>query len=121
MSKIRTAVIGVGYLGRFHAQKYQQLENSELRAVCDINPKVADKVANELGVDAIYDFISLLGRVDAVSIAATTNQHFEIAKTCLKQGLHVLIEKPIVLNNFLFVIYFVNTSFISGHEWQIVF
>lgn len=95
MPKIRCAVIGVGYLGRFHAQKYQMLDDAELVAVCDVNENVARAVANELGVTAYSDFHDLFGKVDAVSIAATTNAHFDIAKACLLHGIHVLIEKPI--------------------------
>lgn len=95
MHKIKCAVIGVGYLGRFHAQKYQMLPDAELIAVCDVNEDVAKAVAHELGVSAYTDFHALFDQVDAVSIAATTNAHFEIAKACLSHGLHVLIEKPI--------------------------
>lgn len=88
-------MIGVGYLGRFHAQKYQLLPNTELVAVCDVNPKSANAVALELNVPAYMDYRDLFNKVDAVSIAATTNKHFEIAKEFLQQGIHVLIEKPI--------------------------
>ena len=95
MSKIKCAVIGVGYLGRFHAQKYQMLDNAELIAVCDLNQSNCQEVANELQVAACFDYRELFGRVDAVSIAATTNAHFAIARDCLAQGIHVLIEKPI--------------------------
>lgn len=95
MSKIKCAVIGVGYLGRFHAQKYQLLPNVELVGVCDVNREICEAVSNELGVQAFFDFHALFGKVDAISIAATTNQHYEIAKACLEQGIHVLIEKPI--------------------------
>ncbi|TAL61301.1 MAG: Gfo/Idh/MocA family oxidoreductase [Legionella sp.] len=95
MSKIRCAVIGVGYLGRFHAQKYAALPNVELVGVCDVNPEVSQAVAQELQVKAYTDFHQLFGLVDAVSIAATTHKHYEIAKVCLENGLHVLIEKPI--------------------------
>ncbi|KGP63461.1 UDP-N-acetyl-D-glucosamine dehydrogenase [Legionella norrlandica] len=95
MNKIRCAVIGVGYLGRFHAQKYQLLPNAELVAVCDINSTACETVARELNVPAYSNYRDLFGHVDAVSIAATTNKHFEIAKLCLQQGIHVLIEKPI--------------------------
>lgn len=95
MSKIRCAVIGVGYLGRFHAQKYQLIPDVELVAVCDLNPKTAEAVGLELNVPAYSDYHALFGKVDAVSIAATTNKHFEIAQACLAQGIHVLIEKPI--------------------------
>ncbi len=95
MRKIRCAVIGVGYLGRFHAQKYKQLPNADLIAVCDVNPEACQAVSTELGVLGVLDYYDLFGKVDAVSIAATTNKHFEIAALCLEQGIHVLIEKPI--------------------------
>ncbi|KTD63512.1 Gfo/Idh/MocA family protein [Legionella shakespearei] len=95
MNKIRCAVIGIGYLGRFHAQKYQLLPNADLVAVCDVNPDTCEKVSQELNVAAYFDYHDLVGKVDAVSIAATTNKHYEIAKFCLEHGIHVLIEKPI--------------------------
>lgn len=95
MSKLKCAVIGVGYLGRFHAQKYQLLENIEFIGVCDLNATIGEAVAQELGVPFFSDYKSLFGVVDAISIAATTNQHYAIAKACLEQGIHVLIEKPI--------------------------
>lgn len=95
MNLIKSAVIGVGYLGRFHAQKYQQLANTQLIGVCDANPAVCEAVAEELNVPGYLNYEALFGQVDAVSIAATTHKHYEIAKECLKQGIHVLIEKPI--------------------------
>lgn len=95
MHTIKCAVIGVGYLGRFHAQKYQLLENAELIAVCDVNQAICKAVADELNVLACFDYRELFGKVDAVSIAATTCAHFDIARDCLAAGIHVLIEKPI--------------------------
>lgn len=92
---LKCAVIGVGYLGRFHAQKYHLLPNADLIAVCDVNQTSCDAAANELAVPACYDYRLLFGNVDAVSIAATTNQHYEIATHCIENGIHVLIEKPI--------------------------
>ena len=95
MSKIKCAVIGVGYLGRFHAQKYQLLDSAELVGVCDVNSETSQAVASELGVIAYSDYRELFGKVAAVSIAATTTAHYAIAKDCLEHGIHVLIEKPI--------------------------
>lgn len=92
---LRCAVIGVGYLGRFHAQKYLKIPQVQLIAVCDRDQATSASLAKELGVEACHDFRALFGRVDAVSIAATTNQHFAIAQACIEQGIHVLIEKPI--------------------------
>ena len=92
---LKCAVIGVGYLGRFHAQKYRLLPNAHLIAVCDSNQSICDAVADELKVAACYDYTQLFGKVDAISIAASTTQHYTIAKHCIENGIHVLIEKPI--------------------------
>lgn len=94
MQTLRTAVIGVGYLGRFHAKKYQQLPQCNLIAVCDANHATAEKVAAELQVTASTDYHSLLNEIDAVSIVVPTQQHFAIARDCLAAGKHVLLEKP---------------------------
>ncbi len=95
MNPIRTAVIGVGYLGRFHAQKYAVLPESTLVAVVDAEPTAREKVAAELGCRAVADYRQILGEVDAVSIATPTPLHFAIARDCLERGVHVLVEKPI--------------------------
>ena len=95
MEKIRAAVIGVGYLGRFHAQKYAALPDCELMGVVDSNPEVAARVASELGTAPRGDYRALLGRVDAVSVVTPTPSHAEIAAAFLGAGSHVLVEKPI--------------------------
>jgi predicted dehydrogenase len=95
MKQVRTAVIGVGYLGRFHAQKYAVLPGSRLVAVVDAAAEARDRVAGELGCRAVADYRDLLGEIDAVSIATPTPLHFAIARDCLEQGVHVLVEKPI--------------------------
>jgi predicted dehydrogenase len=92
---IRTAVIGVGYLGRFHAQKYAQLDGSKLMAVVDRNQPAAQAVGAELGVPVYTDYREILGRVDAVSLAVPTPLHHAIGRELLESGIHVLIEKPI--------------------------
>ncbi|MCU0759262.1 MAG: Gfo/Idh/MocA family oxidoreductase [Steroidobacteraceae bacterium] len=93
--QIRTAVIGVGYLGRFHAQKYAQLPGSHLVAVVDSREPVRAAVAAELGTRALPDHRSLLGAVDAVSIVTPTPAHYGIAREFLEAGAHVLVEKPV--------------------------
>ncbi len=91
---IRAAVVGVGYLGRFHAQKYKSVKDAHLIGVCDANPEQAGKVAEELGVKAFKNYKDLLGQVDAVTIASTTSSHYEIAKFFITNGVHVNVEKP---------------------------
>jgi predicted dehydrogenase len=102
--KLRAAVIGVGYLGRFHAQKYAALGAAdagvELVGVVDAYPDTAQRVAAELGVAAFTDYHDLLGAhpvVDLVSVASTTESHHAVARDCLAAGVHVLAEKPITV------------------------
>jgi len=95
MQKIRTAVIGVGYLGRFHAQKYSQAQGCELVAVVDPRAEAREQVAAELKTRALGDYRELLGSVDAVSVVTPTPEHFAIARDFLERGAHVLVEKPI--------------------------
>lgn len=91
----RCGVVGVGYLGRFHAQKYAALENAQLIGVVDSNPEQAQKVAQETGAQPFADYQGLFDSVEAVSIAVPTLHHYSVAKEFLERGIHVLIEKPI--------------------------
>src|SRR5829696_6191308 len=95
MKKIRAAVVGVGYLGRFHAQKYARADGCELVAVVDAREEVREAVALEVGTRPVADYRDLLGKVEAVSVATTTPAHFVIARDFLEAGAHVLVEKPI--------------------------
>jgi predicted dehydrogenase len=88
-------VIGVGYLGRFHAQKYAALANAQLVGVVDADPERARQVAQEVGCQPFTSYEELLPQVDAVSIAVPTLQHHQVAKAFLSRGIHVLMEKPI--------------------------
>ncbi|MBT3048883.1 MAG: Gfo/Idh/MocA family oxidoreductase [Candidatus Thiodiazotropha sp.] len=97
MDKVRTAVIGVGYLGRYHAQKYAALDDSELVAVVDIDPDTAANVAKECNTEALSDYHDLMDKVDAVSIVVPTQLHHQVAKDFLDSGIHVLLEKPITV------------------------
>ncbi len=95
MRKIRAAVVGVGYLGRFHAQKYAQAQACELVAVVDPRPDAREQVAAELKTRPLAEYRELLGAVDAVSVVTPTPEHFAIARDFLERGAHVLVEKPI--------------------------
>jgi len=95
MQDLRTAVVGVGYLGRFHAQKYAQLPGSRLVAVVDANEEARNRVAAETGARALASHHELLGEVDAVSVVTPTATHGPIALEFLRAGAHVLVEKPV--------------------------
>lgn len=92
---IRVAVVGVGHLGRYHAQKYAALPDCELIGVVDPDPQRAQEVGEELQVPAFSDPNAVMDLVDAVSIASPTQTHFDVGSTFLQAGKHVLIEKPI--------------------------
>ncbi len=95
---LRTAVIGVGHLGRQHARIHASLAaegRTEFIAVCDINSETAQSVAVERETEHLSDWRKLVGRVDAVSLAVPTEAHSEIACALLEAGIHVLVEKPI--------------------------
>lgn len=95
MSTIRAAVIGAGYLGRFHAQKYANEPACALVAVADTRAEAREALARELNTRGVADHRELLGQVDAVSIVTTTPAHHAIARDFLEAGAHVLVEKPI--------------------------
>jgi predicted dehydrogenase len=95
---LRTAVIGVGHLGRQHARIHSNLSAEGLTdfvSVCDLNETIAREIAAERNVEWATDWQKLLGRVDAVSLAVPTESHSEIACHLLESGVHVLVEKPI--------------------------
>jgi len=98
MKKIKVAVIGTGHLGKIHARIYRQAKEVELVGVCDTDREKALLCANSFKTRPFFDYRELIGKVEAVSIAAPTITHFKIAKEFLKNNVHVLVEKPITLN-----------------------
>src|SRR5688500_9438438 len=95
---LRTAVVGVGSLGRQHARIHSALAaegSAQFVAVCDINEETARSVSAERNSDWTSDWRELIGNVDAVSLAAPTEVHCEIGCGLLESGIHVLVEKPI--------------------------
>ncbi len=93
--EVRTAVIGVGHFGNFHAEKFARVKGSNLVAIADIDVERAKEVGDQYGVEAVSDYRELYGSVDAVGVAVPTSSHFEVALDFLNQGIHVLVEKPI--------------------------
>jgi len=96
MSKrVRVGVVGVGYLGRFHALIYSRMPDLELVGVVDTNLDTARAVAAESGCEVFESGGELIGKVDAVSIVVPTTAHLEQARPLLEAGVHMLMEKPI--------------------------
>ena len=93
--KLRAAVVGVGYLGQFHAEKLAAAPGVVLAAVADADPARAKAIAAKHGCAAHTDPAALLGAADLVSIAVPTARHHAVALPFLEAGVHVLVEKPI--------------------------
>lgn len=91
---LRAGVVGVGYLGRFHAQKYAARPDVTLVAVVDTNPSRATEIAAECHTTSLTDYHDLFGQVDCVSITVPTQLHHTVAHDFLSHGIDVLVEKP---------------------------
>jgi predicted dehydrogenase len=97
MKKLRLGVVGVGYLGEFHAQKYASMEDIDLVGLTDKNSERAQEMARKYNTKAYNSHTELLSHVDGLSLAVPTVSHFEIGYDILDHGIHLLIEKPITL------------------------
>ena len=97
-AKIPAAVIGVGYLGKFHAEKYAAAEGAELVAVVDTDGRQAAEIGEKLGVQPLANYEPLFERVRCVSIVTPTLQHYAIAREFLEHGIDVLVEKPLTVD-----------------------
>ncbi len=97
MKKIKVGVIGVGYLGNFHAQKYAAMKNVDLVGVFDRSIDRAQEIAEICQTKAFADYHELISLVDAVSIVTPTTFHHAVGMDCLAAGLDVMMEKPITV------------------------
>jgi predicted dehydrogenase len=96
MSQIlKVAVVGVGHLGKWHADKYAAATDCELVAVVDTNIENARDIAQKHGADAYSDYRDIIPLVDAISLVVPTSLHYKIAREFLEAGIHCLIEKPV--------------------------
>ena len=93
-SDVRIGVVGVGHLGRHHARLLAAATGARLMGVADVSPERAQAAATANGCPAFGDYRSLIGQVDAVSIAVPTVDHLRVARDFLDAGVHVLVEKP---------------------------
>ena len=91
-------VIGVGHLGEYHVKHLKTIEKSKLIGIFDSNSKKASIISKRYGVDNFNSQSELIEKCDAISIVTPTESHYKIAKTILKYGKHVFVEKPITTN-----------------------
>jgi len=95
--KLKVGVVGVGYFGKFHVEKYASNPLVDLVGVVDLDSEKGGDIAERNGTRYFSDAAELYKKVDAVSIAVPTLYHYAVAQEFLKRGIHVLLEKPMTV------------------------
>lgn len=95
MEKLKVGIAGTGHLGKLHAKMFTSIPECKLAGVFDVDQSTSKTVSEEYGTETYNNLQDLLNQVEAVSIAATTSAHYDLAKECIKAGKHIFIEKPI--------------------------
>src|SRR4030095_3963808 len=90
---LRVGVVGVGVMGSNHARVFADLPGVRLTGVADPDAKRRERVASAVGCETFPGIEGLIAAgVDAVTIAAPTHLHQELAISCIERGLHVMVE-----------------------------
>ena len=98
MNKIKIGLIGVGNMGKRHARVYSEISDVDLVSLVDTDEETIKELSQKYEKSKVYsDYHEMLEKekLDAVSICVPTSLHYSVAKECIKNGLHVLLEKPI--------------------------
>jgi predicted dehydrogenase len=98
MRRIKTAVIGVGHLGRHHLRWLSQLQSSELVGCYDADREKAAKYAQEFGVRSFESLEQAADHVEAACVVVPTSAHHDVASMLIRRGIHCLIEKPVTVD-----------------------
>ena len=98
MKKLKIGVIGVGFFGRLHALTFKKIKEAEIVGIFDIDTKKAKEFSSQTGIPYFTSLKEILKRIEAVSICTSTSSHYQVAKTCLLNYKHCLVEKPLTQN-----------------------
>jgi len=98
MRTLRVGVVGVGHIGSNHARLYAEIPSTEFCAIYDVDLAKANAIAKKYRVTPAQSLDEFAEMVDAASIATPTNTHYEVARSLLARGKHLLVEKPITDN-----------------------
>jgi predicted dehydrogenase len=96
---IKVAIVGCGGIGKFHSTVYTLLPEAQVIAVADIRPEHAEKAAQPHGATVYTSMDDLFAseKPDVVDICTPTYLHADMAVRAMRQGYHVLCEKPLAL------------------------
>ncbi len=92
---LNVGLIGLGKMGKYHLNLYGDIKDVKLLGICDTNSNIVNELSEKFNVEGYTDYKKMFPFVDAITIAAPTRFHYEIAKECLLAGKHLLVEKPI--------------------------
>src|SRR6266566_5625568 len=95
MKKLRVGVVGVGHIGSNHARLYAEIPSTDFTAVYDVDLPKGDAIGKKFGATSAKSLDEFIEMIDAASIATPTNTHYEVARSLLARGKHLLVEKPI--------------------------
>jgi predicted dehydrogenase len=98
---LKVAIVGCGKIADAHASQILRVRGCEIVAVCDREPLMAKQLYERFPVGHHYEDLTELlskARPDVVHITTPAETHYKIARTCLEQGSHVYVEKPVALN-----------------------
>lgn len=98
MKKLRVGVVGVGHIGSNHARLYAEIPSAEFRAVYDVDLLRGNAIGQKFGPTPARSLDEFIEMIDAASVATPTNTHYQVARSLLERGKHVLVEKPITDN-----------------------
>lgn len=92
----KVGVIGVGAMGKHHARIYNEMENTELVGISDVDERRVNELAKKFNTNPYTDYKDLLKQgLDAVSVVVPTSMHMDVALDVIKYGADLLVEKPI--------------------------
>jgi predicted dehydrogenase len=95
MKKLRVGVVGVGHIGSNHARLYAEIPSTDFTAVYDVDVPKGNAIGKKFGAASAKSLDEFIEMIDAASIATPTNTHYEVARSLLARGKHLLVEKPI--------------------------
>src|SRR5215216_173094 len=98
MKDLRVGVVGVGHIGSNHARLYAEMPATNFAAVYDVDQLTNRTIATKFNATPTKSLDEFIGMVDAASVASPTSTHYEITRSLLAKGKHVLVEKPITDN-----------------------
>jgi 2-alkyl-3-oxoalkanoate reductase len=98
--RLRVGLVGAGYISEFHARAIQRLPNARIVGIADVVQSRAAALAGRFGIPTVFPSMEAMMNqgIDVIHILTPPDTHAELAIEALKNGCHVLVEKPLAMN-----------------------